>query len=79
MDDTAVLCAGNTIEASMDRTQQVADALKKWARDNKTTLSREKTQLLGLSQQAHDADDCHIKVDARLSRRRRCYIYKESR
>ena len=62
-DDTAVLCAGNTIETARDRAQQAADALTKWARDNKMVVSGEKTQLLVLSQQARDADGCRIKVD----------------
>lgn len=60
-DDTAALCAGNTIAAARDRAQQAADALTKWAAESKMVVSGEKTQLLVLSQQAKDAP-CKIKV-----------------
>lgn len=63
--DTAVLCAGNTIEAARDRAQQAADALTKWARDSKMIVSGEKTQLLVLSQEARGAEDCCMKVDCK--------------
>ncbi|KAF0291218.1 putative RNA-directed DNA polymerase from transposon BS [Amphibalanus amphitrite] len=61
-DDTAVLCAGNTIELARERAQRAADALTRWARETKMRVSGEKTQLLVLSQQAKDAKDCRIKV-----------------
>ena len=61
-DDTAVLCAGNTLDTARERAQEAADALTKWARDAKMVVSGEKTQLLVLSQQARDADGCFIKV-----------------
>ncbi|KAF0307586.1 putative RNA-directed DNA polymerase from transposon BS [Amphibalanus amphitrite] len=61
-DDTAVLCAGNTIEVARERAQRAADALTRWARESKMRVSGEKTQLLVLSQQAKDAKDCRIKV-----------------
>ena len=61
-DDTAVLCAGNTIEAARDRAQQAADTLTKWPRDSNMLVSGEKTQLLVLSKQARDTQGCRIKV-----------------
>ena len=61
-DDTAVLCAGNTIELAKERAQRAADVLARWARETKMRVSGEKTQLMVLSQQAKDAKDCRIKV-----------------
>ena len=61
-DDTAVLCAGNTMEVATRRAQEAADTLAAWARHNKMVVAGEKTQLLVLSQNARDAVDCAIKV-----------------
>ena len=61
-DDTAVLCAGNTVETAQKRAQQAADALVKWARLAKMKVAGEKTQLLVLSQWARDTTNVAIKV-----------------
>ena len=61
-DDTAALCAGNTIQVAVERAQRAADALLHWARRSKMTVSAEKTQMLVLSQWHRDAVDCTIKV-----------------
>ena len=61
-DDTATLCAGNTIAVAKERAQRAADALVSWAWRSKMTVSGEKTQLIVLSQWWRDAVDCDIKV-----------------
>ena len=61
-DDTAALCAGNTIEVARRRAQQAADALTKWARDAKMRVAGQKTQVLVLSQWSRDAVNCTVKV-----------------
>ena len=61
-DDTAALCAGNTIGIAKRRAQEAADALVQWARDSKMHVAGEKTQLLVLSQAPRDAADCTVKV-----------------
>ena len=54
-DDTAALCAGNTIEVASRRAQQAADVLTKWAREAKMRVAGQKTQVLVLSQCFRDA------------------------
>lgn len=61
-DDTAALCAGNTITQAKERAQQAADALLHWARRSKMTVSAEKTQMMVLSQWYRDSVDCQIKM-----------------
>ena len=61
-DDTAALCAGNSIEVARERAQRAADTLVQWARTSKMTVAGQKTQALVLSQWARDAVNCTVKV-----------------
>ena len=61
-DDTAALCAGNTLEMASRRAQQAADVLTKWAQEAKMRVAGQKTQALVLSQWSGDAGYCTIMV-----------------
>ena len=61
-DDTATLCAGDTIALARERAQQSADIISQWAQKWKMKVAGEKTQVIVLSQWARDAKDLQIKV-----------------
>ena len=61
-DDTAALCAGNSIEIARRRAQKAADALTKWAQEAKMKVAGQKPQVLVLFQWSRDAVNCTVKV-----------------
>ena len=61
-DDTAFLCAGNTIEVAKRRARQAAAALVRRANASKMIVASDKTQVLVLSQAPKDAANCTVRV-----------------